>query len=100
MTLNFMSENDSLKIQDIIRCLTNLLSIPCGSVPLARGMGLDWVNLSKIPPEMENDIATDIIGKVDEFEPRVSVSEVTFSYDTDGMATVNILLEEGEEFGS
>lgn len=100
MTLNFMSESDSLKMQDIIRCLTNLLNIPSGSIPLARGMGLDWVNVSKIPPDMENDIATDIIEKVDEFEPRVAVSEVTFSYDADGMATVNILLEEGEEFGS
>lgn len=86
-------------MQDIIRCLTNLLSIPSGSIPLARRLGLDWANLSKIPQDMENDIATDIVGKVDEFEPRVSVSEVTFSYDEDGMATANILLEEGDEFG-
>jgi len=99
MELNFMSENNSQKMQDIIRCLTNLLSIPSGSIPLARRLGLDWANLSKIPQDMENDIATDIVGKVDEFEPRVSVSEVTFSYDEDGMATANILLEEGDEFG-
>jgi len=99
MELNFMSENNSQKMQDIIRCLTNLLSIPSGSIPLSRRLGLDWANLSKIPQDMENDIATDIVGKVDEFEPRVSVSEVTFSYDEDGMATANILLEEGDEFG-
>jgi len=99
MELNFMSENNSQKMQDIIRCLTNLLSIPSGSIHLARRLGLDWANLSKIPQDMENDIATDIVGKVDEFEPRVSVSEVTFSYDEDGMATANILLEEGDEFG-
>jgi len=99
MELNFMSENNSQKMQDIIRCLTNLLSIPSGSIPLSRRLGLDWANLSKIPQDMENDIATNIVGKVDEFEPRVSVSEVTFSYDEDGMATANILLEEGDEFG-
>lgn len=99
MTLNFMTESDSAKMKEIISCLTNLLNIPSGSIPLDRRLGLDWANLSKIPTDLENDIATDIIGKVDEYEPRVAVAEVSFSYNQEGAATVNILLEEGDEFG-
>lgn len=99
MMLNFETVDQSIKMQNIVQCLTNLLSIPSGSIPLSRGMGLEWANLSNVPESLENDIATDIIAKVDEYEPRVQVSEVTFNHDASGISTVNILIERGEEFG-
>ena len=94
-----ITSSDISNIEDISKCINNILSIPAGSVPMARGLGISWVNLSNIPPDMENDIATEIIEKVEEYEPRVTVSEVTYDYDTDGMATVNINLRKGENSG-
>lgn len=97
MVFNFSSEADKAELKDICRCLENLLNIPSNSIPLARGMGISWSNLSQIPPNLENDIATEIIEKVEEYEPRIAVSEVTFTYDSAGMAAINIVLEEGED---
>lgn len=84
--------------EDIGRCLENILNIPEGSIPLSRGMGLRWTGLSKIPAEMENDIATDIVEKVEQYEPRVSVKEVEFSYPDDGEVLINIHIEKSDKF--
>lgn len=81
------------QIQEISKNLRNLFSIPEGSIPLNRRLGLSWTMLSQIPPNMENDYATDLIEKVEEFEPRVSVNEVLFHYDKEGAVTVNVTLE-------
>ena len=97
MVFNFISEDGTSGAEDICRCLNNILNIPEGSIPLARGLGINWRNLSQIPPDLENDIATEIIEKIEEYEPRVSVNEVTFTYGDEGVAIVNILLVKGEE---
>lgn len=89
---------DNIKIKNISKCLENILNIPEGSIPLSRGMGLKWNVLSKIPPDMENDIATDIVEKLERYEPRVSVKEVTFSYQEDGEVLINIHIEKGDKF--
>lgn len=100
MEFNFMYKGDiaSSEIQDISKCLGNLSSIPEGTIPLARRMGLSWGNLSQIPPDMENDYATEFVEKVEEFESRVSVDDVSFSYNADGLATANAILEKGDEY--
>lgn len=85
--------SENLQITNIGKCLENILNIPEGSIPLSRGMGLRWTGLSKIPPDMENDVATDIVEKLERYEPRISVKEVTFSYQKDGEVTVNIRIE-------
>lgn len=97
MKAEFLFEGGSAVHQNICRCLTNILNIPAGSIPLSRELGLSWSGLSRIPPELENDIATEIVEKVEEYEPRVSVSNVSFSYEDDGMVTVRIELEKGDE---
>lgn len=96
MKFNFISEGKISEIRDICRCLTNILSIPAGTIPLARNLGISWSNLSKIPRDAENDIAVEIIEKIERYEPRVSVSEVTFDYDNDGGMVANIIIEKGE----
>ena len=73
--------------------LVNLSSIPEGSIPLNRGLGLSWRALSQIPPSMENDYAVNLIEKVEEFESRVSVDEVAFRYDGEGNVIVDVTLE-------
>lgn len=96
MKFRFVSEDPELQNSDILRCLTNIMNIPQGSIPLGRGIGLRWAALSRIPPDMENDVATDVIEKVEQYEPRVSVPEVNFEYDGEGGATAVISVEKGE----
>lgn len=96
MNFKFMYEDGftPAQIQDISRCLTNILNIPEGSIPFSRGLGPSWANLSQIPADMENEYATEVVEKVEEFEPRVSVRDVSFSYEG-GTAQIIVLLEKG-----
>lgn len=93
MVFNFISNDKSEELNDAIKCLRNILDIPEGSIPLSRGLGLKWANLSSVPEDLENDYATDVIEKVEEWEPRLSVSEVTFEYEDEGEVSVNIQVE-------
>lgn len=99
MEFHLTANEDIAEIEDITKCINNILSIPAGTLPLARGLGISWVNLSKIPPDLENDIATEIIEKVTAYEPRILVSEVTFSYNEIGGVIVNIAIERGRSYG-
>lgn len=98
---NFVMETElgNDQTRDILRNLNNIFSIPEGTLPLMRGLGLSWDNLSKIPPDLENDIVTDIVGKVAKYEPRVAVSSVEFEHSADGKTVLSVYLEEGEEDG-
>lgn len=96
MQYNYVSKGKISEIQDICRCLDNILSIPSGTIPLARGLGISWAGLSKIPADAENDIATEIIEKIERYEPRVAVDEVTFEYDENGAVVANIIIEKGD----
>lgn len=80
---------------DLLRNIYNLLNIPKGSIPLAREMGVSWGNLSKVPPDLENDIAVEIVELLERYEPRVAVDEIAFDYNSDGEVVVIIRLEEG-----
>ncbi len=96
MKFNFISENESEEINNIIDCLQNILAIPEGSIPLNRGLGLKWSSLSTVPEDLENDYATDLMEKVEKWEPRVEVESVEFEYGEDGQATVNVQIELAE----
>lgn len=99
MKFNFVTDGEDMEIHDICRCLNNILSIPAGTIPLARDLGISWTNLSRIPADMENDVATEIIEKMERYEPRVMVNEVNFEYDDEGNVIANITIERGEEDG-
>lgn len=96
MKFNFISENESEEINNIIDCLQNILAIPEGSIPLNRGLGLKWSSLSAVPEDLENDYATDLMEKVEKWEPRIEVVAVEFEYGEDGQATVNVQIELAE----
>lgn len=98
MQIQFYSDEEIDEIEDIKKCLRNLFSIPEGSMPLARGLGLSWESLDDVPLDMENDVATDIIEKVELFEKRASVTEVEFEHDPDsGETIITVNLERGED---
>ena len=69
--------------EDIIRCLKTLYSTIAGTQPMARDFGID-VSFVGMPAEViKNQYALEIIEKTEKYEPRVSVSEVTFEMNND-----------------
>lgn len=95
----FLDEVDESEIKDILRNLNNILRLSEGTVPLLRELGLSIDNVSKIPADLENDIATDIVAKVEMFEQRVSVSSVDFKHTNDGETKIKVYLERGDSGG-
>lgn len=95
----FLDELDKSEIKDILRNLNNIFRLSEGTVPLIRSLGLSIDNVSKIPVDLENDIATDIVAKVEIFEPRVSVSSVDFKHANDGETKIKVYLERGDGSG-
>lgn len=95
----FLDEVNKSKIKDILRNLNNIFRLSEGTVPLIRSLGLSIDNVSKIPVDLENDIATDIVAKVEIFEPRVSVSSVDFKHTNDGETKIKVYLERGDGSG-
>lgn len=88
---------DQDTMNDIKQCIDNILRIPEGSIPLARGIGTSWRSLSEITPDMENDYAVEIVEKIEKYESRVAVDEVTFEHDpTTGETVVKIIFEGGD----
>jgi len=95
----FLDEVDKSEIKDILRNLNNIFRLSEGTVPLLRELGLSIDNVSKIPVDLENDIATDIVAKVEMFEQRVSVSSVDFNHTQDGDTKIKVYLERGDSGG-
>ena len=89
---------DQDTMNDIKECIDNILRIPEGSLPLSRGLGVSWKSLSEIAPDAENDYAVEIVEKIEKYETRVAVSEVTFEHDhNNGEVIVRIVFEGGED---
>lgn len=96
MKIDIVTASNNADFQDACECLRNLTSIPKGSIPLARGMGLDWANLSEAQADIENEYAVDVVDQVQEYEQRVSVKKVEFEHE-EGEAHVKIIVEGGED---
>lgn len=95
----FLDEVDKSEIKDILRNLNNIFRLSEGTVPLIRSLGLSIDNVSKIPVDLENDIATDIVAKVEMFESRVSVSSVDFKHTQDRDTKIKVYLERSGDSG-
>lgn len=72
---------DAPEVGDISRCLRTLYATRAGSQPLDRGFGLDWGFIDKPLPVAQQEFAFEVIRKTREYEPRVKVEEVTYSFD-------------------
>lgn len=100
MQFSFTTDDKSEEMTDAIRCLENILSIPEGSIPLNRGVGLSWASLSSVPEDIENDYATELMEKVEEYEPRVRVTDVQFTHGENGSTSASIQVEMAEQSSS
>ena len=89
---------DCLEVEDIKRCLSTLYSTKEGSQPLDRSFGLNCSFVGKPIPVAQNELALEIVEKTEKYEPRVTVTEVTYEYDeTEGTIYPTVHLEKGDE---
>ena len=86
--------------KNIEECVRTICSVPRGSVPGSRGIGLSWELLDSIPPDVENDMVTDLADQMNRYEARASLNGVEFTVDEDGTLNAEIDIEEVEEDGN
>lgn len=78
MVYQFDTDDRSEKMREAVKCQQNLYSIPRGSFPLAREMGLPWDMVDRPGPEAENEASTAIIEQTQKYEPRIRIKECRF----------------------
>lgn len=98
MKVDITNPSSNPEFEDVRGCLKNIASIPRGSIPLARGLGLNWENISEVPDDLENDYAVDAAEQFEKYEPRVALEAVTFDHDQrDGQTRVTLTFDDTEE---
>ncbi|MDD3251757.1 MAG: hypothetical protein PHV18_04260 [Lachnospiraceae bacterium] len=97
MKINIDGAADNPEFEDIMECIVNIANVPRGSIPMARGLGLSWGELSKVPDDLENDYAVDAVEQYGTYEPRATISEVAFEHNqATGETEATLVFEEGE----
>lgn len=92
MELVFNTSDQSAEMKDVIRCQKNLYSIPRGSFPLARDLGMSWGLLSEPTPEAESEFAAELVGQTQKYEPRVVIQSCRFE---EGDGKITAIIEQG-----
>lgn len=64
-------------IEELNRTLTALFGTRASSLPGDRDYGISWECLDEPPEVAESILAMEIIKKVEKYEPRVSVEDIT-----------------------
>lgn len=81
------------EIEDIIRCVTNLIMTPAGTVPLDRDFGIDQSFLGLPIDVAQNIFAVEIIDKAEKYEPRINITEVELIPLIDGIIKAKVVIE-------
>lgn len=78
--------------EEITRNVRDIILTPAGSCPLYRDFGLN-TSFSDYPADVaRNMIAVEIIEKVWRYEPRATVTQVTFEAGSDGQLTAKAVI--------
>lgn len=77
------------KQEELVRALTNLFATREGSQPADREFGISWECLDEIPEVAESLFYLEAVKKVEKYEPRVQIEDITFDY-SNGAAEVKI----------
>lgn len=73
------------EFDDITLCLNTLFSVKAGEQALDRDFGIDYDGIIGMPiPLAENALSLEILEKVEAYEPRVEVEDISYSVSTDG----------------
>jgi len=65
-------------IAEIIQNVKIILTTPVGTVPLDRDFGVSWMFIDQPTPKAIAEAKVEIVEKVERYEPRVKVTEVSF----------------------
>jgi len=80
-TLDEIDFAPASELAEILQNVRTILSTPKYSVPLNREFGLSATMLDEPLPVAQAKLSTEIIEAIQEWEPRVKVTQVTFERD-------------------
>lgn len=91
--VEFLYESSIDQVEEIVRNLRTLLLTPAGTCPLYRDFGLDYSLFMGMPMDAaQNILAVEIMDKVDKYEPRITVREVTCTSTTTGQLIAKVAI--------
>lgn len=85
--------NETDVVESVLQNIRVLLKTWQGEVPLYRDFGIDPEILHRPMDEAEDLLAADIIEKIETFEPRASVLDVSFSVSREKPDILEIIVE-------
>ncbi len=70
---------------EILQNVCTILATPVYSVPLDRGFGIDAACVDMPLPVAKAKVGQEIVRAIRKYEPRVSVTKITWQADSDGV---------------
>lgn len=86
-SIDFAPENT---VSEILQNVRTILATTKFSVPLDRDFGIDGTYLDRPMPVAKAKISNEIITAIKKYEPRVTVTSITFKGDKDGTLKPNV----------
>ena len=94
-TAEMLTEGEESR--EILRCLTMLLGIRAGTQPADRELGISWECLDQTPDTAEALFLVELEDKVERYEPRAEVADVTMEFQADGTMIPHIRIRRKAE---
>ena len=79
-------------LDELRKNILTLFGTPEGTVPGDRHFGINTEYVGMPGPVVQNLLSLEIIEKVDEYEPRLTVKDITFEHDMNGHLKAKVLL--------
>ncbi len=77
-------------VEEILQNVRTIISTTISSVPLDRDFGIDASYVDKPTAKAQAMLSSDIIRAVRTYEPRATISSISFTADIDGKLTPNV----------
>ena len=84
------------KIEEILQNIRTILGTVKFSVPLDREFGISGDTVDKPMPQAEAILSSEIFAHIKRYEPRVSITEITFTGDINGRITPKVTVKINE----
>lgn len=84
------------KIEEILQNIRTILGTVKFSVPLDREFGISGDAVDKPMPQAEAILSSEIFAQIKRYEPRVSITEITFTGDINGRLTPKVTVKINE----
>lgn len=85
-------------LKDLQKNVHTLLGTPEGTVPGDRHYGINQNFVGMPGPIMQNLLSLEIVEKIEEYEPRLTVKDITFQHDLNGHIEALVLLATNPDY--